>query len=51
LYPMTTDGLRDCFIMALPFWRNELLGSVCYSAALFGGVAWMQRGHRLALAR
>ena len=36
LYPRTTDGLRDCFVMALPFFRNAVAGDLFYAAALFG---------------
>jgi hypothetical protein len=51
LYPMTLAGLRDCYIAAIPFWRNELLGTLSYSAALFGSYALLRaRYPRLALA-
>jgi hypothetical protein len=39
MYPMTPQGLAECFFMALPFWRNELLGSLGWSLLLFGGYA------------
>ncbi len=42
MYPMTATGLQACFIAAIPFWRNELLGTLCYSAALFGGYALLK---------
>jgi hypothetical protein len=34
LYPKTLAGLIDCYIMALPFYRNQLFSDVL-SAALF----------------
>ncbi|KAB2925491.1 MAG: hypothetical protein F9K22_03260 [Bacteroidetes bacterium] len=36
LYPMTTQGLVDCYIAAVPFFRNALAGDVVYVTALFG---------------
>lgn len=35
-YPHTMDGLIACYVAALPFFRNTLLGDVIYVAALFG---------------
>jgi hypothetical protein len=39
LYPRTMGGLRDCFVAAIPFFRNTLLGDVVYTAVLFGAYA------------
>ena len=36
LYPMTLAGLYDCFVMAIPFFRNEVLATVLYTAVIFG---------------
>lgn len=36
LYAKTWAGLGECFAMALPFYRNTLIGDLCFSAALFG---------------
>lgn len=36
LYPMTWQGLADCFVLALPFFRNSVLGNLAYTAVLFG---------------
>lgn len=30
LYPQTSDGLRDCFFMALPFFRNTLAAQLLF---------------------
>ena len=35
-YPMTMEGLTMCYTMALPFFRNEILGTLVYSGVLFG---------------
>ena len=35
-YPHTIDGLTECYIMAIPFFRNEVLGTLVYSGLLFG---------------
>ena len=37
MYPKTWAGLLDCYIMALPFFRNSLIGDMCYTAVFFGG--------------
>lgn len=36
MYPHTFSGLTQCFVMALPFFRNTLLGDLFYTDALFG---------------
>lgn len=38
LYPLTTEGLAACYVAALPFFRNALLGDLTYATVLFG--AW-----------
>jgi hypothetical protein len=35
-YPHTLAGLLNCFTLALPFFRNTLLGDLCYSGIIFG---------------
>ena len=42
-YPRTWPGLVDCYVAALPFFRNTLASDVVYSAALFGGPALLAR--------
>ena len=37
LYPQTMRGLADCFVLAIPFFRNELISTFLYSAVLFYG--------------
>jgi len=43
LYPRTADGLQQCFIAALPFFRNTLSGDLVYTAVLFGSYAALTR--------
>jgi hypothetical protein len=43
LYPHTSAGLAACFTAGIPFYQNEFLGDVLYTAALFGGHAVISR--------
>ena len=43
LYPMTAQGLLTCYIAAIPFFRNTLMGDMVYILFLFGGFAFAQR--------
>ncbi|HVO32570.1 MAG TPA: DUF6580 family putative transport protein [Elusimicrobiota bacterium] len=36
LYPHTASGLGTCYIAAIPFFRNTLLGDLAYAASFFG---------------
>ena len=54
MYPLTGAGLAQCFTMALPFFRNDLMGTLFYSGLLFGGLQLLQaraHTHDLNLAR
>jgi hypothetical protein len=47
LYPRTAAGLVECYLAALPFFRNTLLSTVFYAGALFAGhQAVVSRLHR-----
>ncbi len=35
-YPMTAEGLQQCFALALPFFKNELAGTLVFSMLFFG---------------
>jgi hypothetical protein len=37
LYPMNAAGLTECYVSAIPFFKNSLAGDLFYSAVLFGG--------------
>ena len=41
-YAMTIKGLGDCYIVAIPFFGNTLLGDAFYTFVLFGGFALME---------
>ena len=43
LYPQTLEGLRQCYVAAIPFFRNSIAGDLVYTAALFGGYAVWRR--------
>ena len=36
-YPINAAGLLLCYEMAIPFFKNTLMGDLVYSAVLFGG--------------
>jgi hypothetical protein len=42
-YPRTWAGLVECYVAAVPFFRNTLASDVLYTAALFGGHALLAR--------
>ena len=35
MYPHTMPGLRDCFVLAIPYFRAELASTLIYSTGLF----------------
>ena len=37
MYPKTVTGLLDCYVMAIPFFRNTILGDLLYVGLFFGG--------------
>jgi len=43
MYPKTTAGLLACYVAAIPFFQNTLLGDALYTAALFGGFALAEK--------
>jgi len=36
MYPKTMSGLIECYTMAMPFFRREVVSDVLFSAAFFG---------------
>jgi hypothetical protein len=40
LYPHTWSGLRECYTMAIPFFRSTLVSTVAYSMVLYAGYEW-----------
>ncbi len=43
LYPLTFNGLRECFVMAIPFFRMTLLSTLLYTPLIFGAYEGMAR--------
>jgi hypothetical protein len=39
MYPHSASGLTACFVAAIPFYQNQLLGDAFYTVVLFGGFA------------
>lgn len=37
MYPISTAGLTECYLAALPFFRYSLAGDLVWSVAMFGG--------------
>jgi len=52
IYPQTSAGLAQCYMAALPFFRNSLLGNLAFSGAIFAAYEFLRvrRAHRLAVA-
>lgn len=42
-YPKDFSGLTQCFAMALPFFRNTLLGDMFFAGVFFGGYEIFQK--------
>src|SRR5947209_1065633 len=43
LYPKTIAGLVTCYVAAIPFFQNTLVGAGLYTAVLFGGFALAEK--------
>jgi hypothetical protein len=43
MYPQTPGGLSECFVAALPFLQTSVLGDLCYTGALFGVWALLEK--------
>ena len=43
LYPLTWEGFVACYVAAIPFLRNAMLGNCFYAIVLFGGFRAAQR--------
>ena len=44
LYPGTANGLWQCYVAAVPFFRTMLAGDLVFTAAFFGGYAALTGG-------
>ena len=50
MYPKNGAGLVECFMMALPFFRNSLAGDLFYTFSIFGLFAcaqWMRQPKKI----
>lgn len=45
LYPHTRAGFAACFVAALPFYRNQVIGDLLFSGAIFGLYALARELH------
>ena len=43
LYPRTTAGFWECYVAAIPFFRNTVMGDLVYTAVFFGSYALITR--------
>ena len=48
LYPVTQQGLVECFVAALPFLDKTIMGDLFWTGVLFGGAWLVQHGPALA---
>lgn len=46
MYPLTMAGLAICYVAALPFLQQTMLGDLFWAAVLFGGAALVQGAAR-----
>lgn len=44
MYPKTVTGLELCYLAAIPFLANNLMGTFLYGSMLFGWLALSERG-------
>ena len=42
-YPKTLDGLLECYTLALPFFRNSLIGDFLFSGLMYYGFEFISR--------
>jgi hypothetical protein len=43
MYPQTAAGLLAAYVAGIPFFQNTVLGTLFYSALMFGSFAWLRR--------
>lgn len=41
-YPKTISGLMECYTLAIPFFRNALMGDLFYGLLLIYGFKWVE---------
>ena len=43
LYPLTIDGIIQCYIMAIPFFHNTLISTILFLTILFFGYSFAEK--------
>lgn len=43
LYPLTIDGIIQCYIMAIPFFHNTLISTILFLTILFFGYTFAEK--------
>ena len=43
MYPMTWSGLVSCYVAAIPFFDNQILGDLFFSGVLFGAYETLKK--------
>lgn len=43
MYPMTLQGLSECYVAAIPFFDNQIYGDLFFSGVLFGGYELLKK--------
>lgn len=43
MYPRTLPGLAECYVAAIPFFRNSLAGDAIFTTVLFGSFGVAER--------
>ena len=51
MYPKNPAGLVECFVMALPFFRNTLAGDLFYTAVFFVVFAFLKSWSKTVVSR
>ena len=46
VYPKTLAGLAACYVAAIPFFRNDVIATLMFSAVFFGAAALAQHAFR-----
>lgn len=44
-YPKTIDGLLACYTLAIPFFRNSLIGDLFFSAVMYYSFAFVSKNY------
>ena len=47
LYPLTIDGLLQCYIMAIPFFHNSLISTLLFLGILFFGYTFAEKKYQV----